>query len=119
MVMGAGIPRATLCPLAGICLSPPQPLVLSHRGVLFPRHKECRGWERTVLPFCCPTVPHTQPCPHPRLVASSTIPGSSPCGSCSSPGPATPGAPPLPAGRERCQGQALWGAGDRGPQHWP
>lgn len=57
--MGAGIPPATPCtlPLVGMRLSPLQPLLLSHRWVLFPRHEECCGWERTVLPFCCPTMP--------------------------------------------------------------
>jgi len=62
------------------------------------------------------------PCPcchwHPQP-ASGIIPGSSPCGSCSSPGPATPGAPLLPAGREGCQGRAGSTLGCRGPQTTP
>lgn len=85
-------------------------------GFYSPGMRNAVGGREQCCPFAVPPCHDAQPCPHPHPVVSGTIPGSSPCGSCSSPGPVIPGAPPLPAGRETCQGQALWGAGDLGPQ---
>lgn len=116
--------RATLPPrrLVGMWLSPPQPLVLSRRGGFIPQAQGMLWVEANSAALVLPrrTAPSraTQPCPRrhrrPQPV-SGIVPGSSPCGSCSSRGPVTPGAPPPPAGRERCQGWAGSTLGCRGP----
>lgn len=78
------------------------------------------GANSAALVLPCRAMPsyaaHACPCRHryPQPVLG-IIPGSSPCGSCSFPSPATPGAPPLPAGRERCHGWLAAPQGYRGP----
>lgn len=99
----------------------PRPVWGFYSGFLFPRREEWRGWECTLLPLCRCAHPALSQTPKPaagRDGPSGVLPGSSPCGSCSSPGPATPGAPPLPVGRDRGQEQ---GAGPQGtgPQGVP
>lgn len=111
--MGAGIPLAA--PAAGDAALPsaasgPVP----PRGFYSSDKRNVVGGSKQCCP--CAAVPRcAMPC-HPSLpTATVIIPGSNPCGSCSSPGPTTPGAPPLPAGRERCQGCAGSILGCRGP----
>ena len=41
-------------------------------GVLFPGHEECRRWEQTVLPLCCPAAPCRAVPPTPACAAGGT-----------------------------------------------